>query len=92
VETFVNGKIPLKKIKTTAVLSMQGVDMTIDMGIVPLSSPAGIGFTVAIKHIELDIKTIDIVFLNDTTDTNLASLVIRLIKNSIPNIVNKAVT
>jgi hypothetical protein len=47
---------------------------------------------VAIKHIELDIKTIDIVFLNDTTDTNLASLVIRLIKNSIPNIVNKAVT
>lgn len=91
VSTYVSAKVSLKKVHTTAVLSLTGLDMTLDMGIVPLSANTGIGFGVAVKNIDLDIKQIEIMFLNDTFDTSLATLVVRLIKNSLPNIVNKAV-
>lgn len=89
VSTHVLGKVSIKKINTTAVLSMTGVDMTLDMGIVPLSVDTGAGFGLAIHHIELDINAIEVMFLNDTFDTSVASLVVKIIKNSLPNIINK---
>ena len=51
----VSAKVSLKKINTTAVLSLTGFDMILDMGIVPLSVTTGIGFGLAVKHIDLDI-------------------------------------
>ena len=51
----VSAKVALKKINTTAVLSLTGFDMILDMGIVPLSVTTGIGFGLAVKHIDLDI-------------------------------------
>jgi len=83
--------VSLKKINTTAVLSLSGVDMTLDMGIIPLSVNTGVGFGVMVRHLELDIKDIEVMFLNDTFDTSVAALVVRIIKNSLPNIINKAV-
>ena len=90
VSTFVKGKASIRKINTTAVLDLSEVDMTLDMGIVPLHATTGIGFAVAIKHIELDIGYIDIMFINDTIETNLASLVVTLVRRSLPTIINKA--
>lgn len=91
VSTYVAGKVSLRKIHTTAVLSLSEMDMTLDLGIVPLPTAAGVGFGIKVHHIELDIRQIEIMFLNDTLDTNLANFVVKLIKNSLPNIINKAV-
>lgn len=89
-EAFVDGKISLKKIHTTAIITLSQVDMNVSMGILPLMASGGAGFNLKIFHIELDIKNIDVKFVNDTIDTTVVQLIIRLIKSSIPNIVNKA--
>ena len=62
------------------------------MGIVPCKSNTGAGFSLHVNHIELDIRQIDVQFLNDTIDTNIVTLIINIIKSSVPNIVNKAAT
>lgn len=52
VEAFVDGKISLKKIKTTAIVTITQMDMNVSMGILPLTTTGtGAGFNLKIFHI-----------------------------------------
>ena len=87
----IKGHVSLKKIDTNLTVELSRISGYADFRLAASKSAGGVGFSLQVAYIEVEVAAIDINFRKDVIDTFVAQTVASLLRKSLPKIINSVV-
>ena len=87
----IKGHVSLKKIDTNLTVELSRISGYADFRLAAPKSAGGVGFSLQVAYIEVEVAAIDINFRKDVIDTFVAQTVASLLRKSLPKIINSVV-